>query len=54
MINCPYTDTICNKVKQYNLEGGCDWAQLDIDNECGDYGICRLTGEYLLGEKDEE
>ena len=53
MVKCPYTDKYCNKIKQYSPGGGCDWGQMDINNESGDYGTCRLTGECLIEEEEE-
>jgi len=53
MNNCLITGKPCPEAPNEDDTCDCDWAQMDINNECGDYGTCRLTGISLLGEEED-
>ena len=51
MNDCPYTGKPCAEAPDEDRDAVCDWASLSIENH--DYGICRLTGNYI-GEGGED
>lgn len=53
MNKCPYLDNECEYAPDKDNTNGCEWAATDAFED-HDYGICRITGEYIAGGGENE